>query len=75
MNIDELRKSAYRLAWEQRDYKRIDKIIGAIEDGSINKESFYDVIRKFTKRIESDHSINRWEALSDWFYVKLGYNE
>lgn len=74
LNIEELRKAAYRIAWEQRDYKIIDKIISGIEDEIINKESFYSVIKKFTKSIKSDHMINRWQVLSDWFYTKLGFD-
>ena len=63
-----LRNRAYQRCIENADYKRVDKIIDGIINFRINKDNFWDEIRKFTKNIHSDHSLGRWLILSEWFY-------
>ena len=68
MNLQELRKNMYSKAIEQRDVAKIEKMITGIEKGKINKENFYDEIRKFTQKIYSDSSLSRWQCLSECMY-------
>lgn len=70
--MEELKVNAYKsLAIENRDFSKIDKIIKGIENKKINKENLYDYVRKFTKTVTSDHSINRWQIIADWFYKNI----
>ncbi|MGL5433779.1 MAG: hypothetical protein ACRDBO_00080 [Lachnospiraceae bacterium] len=66
-----MRQKAYQLIRESADRKKIDKIADGIEAGKITKENFWDSIRKFTKNVYSDHSIGRWQIISEWFYEQL----
>ena len=56
----------YSKAIELSDYKKIDKLLKL---NNIN--TYWDDVRKLTKNVYSDHSINRWEALSDFRYSQL----
>jgi len=58
----------YSRAIENRDFNKIDKMIKGIELGMINKENFWDSIRKFTKKNYSDHSLSRWQCLAESLY-------
>ena len=51
---------------ESRDYVKVDKL-----NKLTNKETFWDDVRKLTRNVTSDHSINRWECLSDIRYAEL----
>lgn len=51
---------------EKRDYDKIKKLRTLH-----NKETFYDDVRKFTRNVHSDHSIQRWEILASVRYMKL----
>ena len=50
---------------EKNDIKKIDKL-----NQLTNKCTFWDNVRKLTKNVTSDHSINRWQCLA-----KCRYNE
>lgn len=68
MEIEWLRRQAYKtVCMEDRDIPKIDKIIEGIKSGNINKNNLYDEVRKFTKRVTSDHSIKRWQIITEWF--------
>jgi hypothetical protein len=54
-------------ALEKRDISRINKL-----NKLTNLETFWDDVRKFTKRIMSDHAIGRWQCLAEIRYVELG---
>lgn len=69
-NIKRLQKEAYKLCIEQHDFSRVDKVIAGIKEGRITKDNLFDEIRKLTKGIRSDHSIRRWETITDWFFEK-----
>ena len=56
----------YNRAIEKRDYSKIDKL-----NNLTNKETFWDDVRKFTKNVTSDHSINRWECLAEYRWNEL----
>lgn len=71
MNIEQLKEESKRLIFENRDINKIDKIIKGLETGKITKDNFYDNIRKFTKNTYSDHSIGRWQCISEWFYNRI----
>ena len=67
-NIELLRREAYKeICMENADLPKIDKIITGIANGSINKENLYDEVRKFTIKVTSDHSIKRWQIITEWF--------
>jgi len=71
MNTKEQKTNAYKRAIENADVTKINKILKGLETGKITKENFWDSIRKLTKSVSSDHSMNRWEILSEWFYNQL----
>ena len=68
MNTEKLKQKAYKRVLEKTDVSKINKILKGIETGQITKENFWNSIRKFTKSVSSDHSINRWQIISEWFY-------
>lgn len=49
-----------KYAMEARDVSRIEKLWSLTD-----KETFYEDVRKLTKRITSDHGIRRWQILAD----------
>ena len=53
-------------AIEQKDYARIKKLMQLK-----NAQTFWSDVRKLTKRIESDHAINRWQCLAELRYKTL----
>lgn len=59
-------KLSYRYALYTQDYKTIDKL-----NNLDNKDTFWDDVRKLTKRITSDRSIKRWQCLSELRYEQL----
>lgn len=71
LNIKELEQKMYSRVLEKRDINKIDKMINGIENKKINKTNFWESIRKFTKNIYSDHSIKRWQCLSEYLYELL----
>ena len=56
----------YNRAIENADIKKIDKL-NTLTD--IN--SFWDNVKKFTKNSHSDHSIGRWQCLSEYRFNEL----
>lgn len=42
--------------------KKVDRI----KKGKINKVNLFDEVRKMTKKVTSDHSIKRWQNLTEW---------
>lgn len=63
-----LRKKAYKeICIENADFTKVDKIVNGIKDFKINKSNLFDEVRKFTKRVTSCHSINRWQIITEWF--------
>lgn len=66
--IEWLRRQAYKtICIENRDMDKVDKIIEGIHNSNINKDNLYDEVRKLTKRVTSDHSIKRWQIITEWF--------
>ena len=59
------------LALENRDIPRIDKVLNAYFDGTINRSNYYDKVRSFTKKVSSDHSIKRWQIIADGIFGYL----
>ena len=53
-------------AIEVRDISKIDKL-----NKLTNKETFWDDVRKLTKRVTSDHSIGRWQCLAEYRWSEL----
>lgn len=53
-------------AMEVHDISRIRKL-----NGLTNPDTFWDDVRKLTKRITSDHSIRRWQCLAEERYREL----
>ena len=60
-------KRYYGTAIEKRDFGKIEKIYTILENKTTNKNNYYDRIRKLTKRVTSDHSIGRWQCLSEYY--------
>lgn len=56
----------YAHAIEVRDYGKIDKL-----NKLTNINTFWDDVRKLTKNVTSDHSIGRWQCLSEIRYNEL----
>lgn len=51
---------------ERNDIKKIDKL-----NQLTNKETFWDDVRKLTKNVTSDHSIQHWQCLAEVRYNEL----
>lgn len=51
---------------ENADYAKIKKL-----NTLHNMETFWDDVRKFTKSVRSDHSLGRWQILSEARYGEL----
>ena len=67
LECERLRKMAYLICYTNADCRKVDKIIDGIASGKINKNNLYDEVRKLTKRVTSDHSIKRWQIITEWF--------
>lgn len=68
MDCEWLRRQAYlECSFENADIKKIDKIVNGIRAGKINKSNLFDEVRKLTKNVTSDHSIGRWQSITEWF--------
>ena len=67
MDCEWLRKKAYRRCIENADSTKVDKIVNGIKAGKINKENLFCEVRRMTKRVRSDHSLRRWQCLTEWF--------
>ena len=59
----------YKYYWYASDYKIIDKLLTLK-----NEKTFWDDVRKFTKRIYSDRNIGRWQALAELRYLQIEEN-
>lgn len=53
-------------AIEVHDISRIRKL-----NELTNADTFWDDVRKLTKRITSDHSMHRWQCLAERRYEEL----
>lgn len=51
---------------EKNDIPKIDKL-----NKLTDKESFWEQVRKLTKRVSSDHAIRAWQALAEARYNEL----
>ncbi len=56
-----------KYATEARDVSRIEKLWSLT-----SKDTFYEDVRKLTKRITSDHGIKRWQILADIRAKEMG---
>ena len=56
----------YSRAIEKRDFAKIDKL-----NTLVNKETFWDDVRKITKNVASDHAIRRWQYLAEERYNEI----
>lgn len=56
----------YNLALTKWDYSKIDKL-----NNLTNKETFWDDVRKLTKRVASSYTIHRWECLAEARWKEL----
>ena len=50
----------YEYAMENRDYAKIDKL-----NALVDPATFWDVVRKLTRNVRSDHSLRRWQILAE----------
>lgn len=67
MDCEWLRKKAYKRCIENADFSKVDKIVDGIKAGKINKANLFDEVKRLTKRVTSDHSLERWQCLTEWF--------
>lgn len=56
----------YSRAIEKRDFAKIDKL-----NMLISTETFWDDVRKRTRKITSDHSLARWQCLAEYRYKEI----
>lgn len=56
----------YNNAIEERDFKRIDKL-----NKLMDPKTFWDDVRKITKRITTDRAIHRWQTLAEIRYEEI----
>jgi hypothetical protein len=56
----------YRYAFTKWDYSKIDKL-----NALNNKNTFWDDVRKLTKKVQSDYTIGRWQCLAEIRYNEL----
>lgn len=56
----------YNNAIENRDFKRIYKL-NQLE----NPKTFWEDVRKITKRIVTDHALGRWQTLAEIRYEEI----
>ncbi|MBO7731329.1 MAG: hypothetical protein J6S67_02200 [Methanobrevibacter sp.] len=68
-DFDEFKTYRYMMencAMERKDYTRIKKLM-QLKDA----QTFWSDVRKLTKRLESDHALNRWQCLAELRYKTL----
>lgn len=53
-------------AIEERDYRKIEKL-----NNLHNASTFWNDVRKLTRRVYSDHSLGRWQSLAEYRYNEL----
>lgn len=53
-------------AFETADISKIKKL-----ETLTDPTTFWDDVRKFTKRVTSDHSIHRWQCLAEQRYKEI----
>ena len=56
----------YNMAMEVRDLARIDKL-----NQLSNPDTFWDDVRRLTRRVCSDHAIRHWQCLAECRYAEL----
>ena len=56
----------FRYVIEAGDIRKIEKL-----NALTNKETFWNDVRKLCSRVTSDHSIHRWQCLSEIRYGEL----
>lgn len=56
----------YKYALEKRDIARIEKL-----NELTNAETFWDDVRRLTRRVKGCHAIRRWEILAERRYAEL----
>ena len=56
----------YNNAIEQRDFKRIYKL-----NQLTDKQTFWGDVKNITKRITTDHALNRWQTLAEIRYEEI----
>lgn len=74
--IEEIESHFYKIADGEADGKRIDKILNLFHVGKIHTCSFWNDIKRITRNIKSEKSIERYKYLAEWFYDQienLGY--
>ena len=68
-DIEYIRTAAYEyIVTEKLDIKRIDKICQLFIDGKIStSRDIFDNVSKFCSRVTSDHSLNHWTYIAEFF--------
>ena len=64
--LKENENELYKYNWYANDYKIIEKLLTLK-----NEQTFWNDVRKFTKRIYSDRNISRWQTLAELRYMQL----
>lgn len=64
-NINEIKKKIYKMCYFTAEVRKADKILDIYQTGKMNKENYYNHIRRLTKNITSDRSITEWERISE----------
>ena len=57
--------------FSKMERNRIYKIGNGIMDGTINKDNYWDMIRKMVKGVTTDRTMNSWERIADMMYNRV----
>lgn len=71
ININKIKKKTHQMCYSSAEVKKVDKILDIYQTGKVNKENYYDHIRKLTKNVTSDQSIREWERISEIIECEL----
>lgn len=53
----------YKWCENKADQRKVKKIINASFE--MNQENFWEIIKKMTRNVRSDHSIKRWQIFAE----------
>lgn len=57
--------------FSKMEQNRIYKIGNGIINGKINRDNYYDEVRKMTKNVKSDQAIKSWQRIADYMWNRL----
>lgn len=61
-----MKSNLYNCIMEKRDIARVEKLLTLTDP-----ETFFDDVRRFTRKVETDHAIRRWQCLAEVRYDEI----